>query len=90
VARVKRGSVKDGVRDNLAQREEQPESLAQTSYGMKLRPDEWETVDEIAAEWGVTRHAVMQYALRLLIAAFRAGTLKPPRTEVRERRVLRP
>jgi hypothetical protein len=55
--------------------------------GVALQGDEWAHLDAIAAELGVTRHSLMQYAIRRLIADHDMGKLSVP-TRAREAKVI--
>jgi hypothetical protein len=52
------------------------------SYGVDLRASEWQRLDDIAVEMGVTRHKVAASALRSFLKQYEVGeiqTVKKPR-----------
>lgn len=52
------------------------------SYGVDLRASEWERLEAIAVEKGVTRHKAAAWALRSFLKQYAAGeiqTVKKPR-----------
>ncbi len=58
------------------------------SFGVDLRASEWQRLDAIAAEMGVTRHKVAAGALRSFLKQYKAGeiqTVKKPRYRGRKR-----
>jgi hypothetical protein len=47
------------------------------SRGIGLKLSEWEEIDKIAAELGITPHAVASYGVRYFLKAWHEGKIKP-------------
>ncbi len=47
------------------------------SRGIGLKQSEWGEVDKIAAELGITPHAVASYGVRYFLKAWDDGKIKP-------------
>ena len=45
--------------------------------GIGLKASEWEEVEKIAAELGVTPHAILTYGVRYFLKAWHEGKIKP-------------
>ena len=48
----------------------------ESSFGVDLRASEWQRLDAIAAEMGVTRHKVAAGALRSFLKQYEAGEIQ--------------
>ena len=46
------------------------------SSGVGLRESEWQQIEAIAEEMGITKHAVAAYALRYFLKSYDAGEIK--------------
>ena len=46
------------------------------SHGVGLRESEWQQIEAIADEMGITKHAVAAYALRYFLKSYDAGEIK--------------
>ena len=44
--------------------------------GVGLKASEWVEIEKIAAEIGITPHAVVQYGIRYFLKEYRAGKIK--------------
>ena len=58
-----------------SQEQEQPEDPVK-AYGIGLRVSEWETIDQIANDLGMNRHAVALWALRDFLKRYDAGEIQ--------------
>lgn len=52
-----------------------PDIIAAKGVGLKL--SEWAELDAIAADLGMTSHALRVYAVHYFLAHYRAGKIKP-------------
>lgn len=56
----------------------------ESSFGVDLRASEWQRLDAIAAEMGVTRHKAAAWAVRAFLKQYEAGRnqkIKKPRSQ---------
>jgi hypothetical protein len=57
------------------------------SRGIGLKLSEWEDVDKIAAELGITPHAIAAYGVRYFLKAWHEGKIKTE-TQVKKTKTL--
>ena len=66
---------KPDMSDPLAKTE--PEAKDEVkSHGVGLRESEWQQIEAIADEMGITKHAVAAYALRYFLKSYTAGEIQ--------------
>jgi len=55
------------------------------NYSVKLAPEDIQSLEQIADELGVSRHNLMQYAIRDLIRRWQRGERPTPTQEIKVR-----